>query len=187
MIQMNDIEKLKEILISNNVSESINSNLDYLLKIIPEIKDMIGFEHNNPNHHLNVFDHTILALENSENNFDIRLILLLHDIGKPHSYQEGIDGIRHFKNHALKSVEISEKILNRLGFDKKYIKKILYIIINHDIRINPKKVNKQNYKLEKLRLMVQYADAKAHTPDRVDKWIKELDKINEMMNKNILN
>lgn len=183
---MNNIEKLKEILTSNNITESINSNMDFLLKIIPELKDMIGFNHNNPNHHLNVFDHTILALEKSENNFDARLILLLHDIGKPHSYQEGKDGVRHFKDHALKSVEISKEILKRLGFNEDYIKKILYIIKNHDIRINPKKVNKENYKLEKLRLTVQYADAKAHTPDRVNKWVKEIDEINELMKSSIM-
>ena len=42
------------------------------------------------------------AIKDSINDIDIRLVLLLHDIGKPFSYQE--DGnIRHFKGHAQKS------------------------------------------------------------------------------------
>ena len=39
--------------------------------------------------------------KNSPNDLDIRLALLLHDIGKPFSYQDDESG-RHFKNHALK-------------------------------------------------------------------------------------
>ena len=54
---------------------------------------MIGFEHKHPHHHLDVWNHTLLALSYSPKDFDIRLVLLLHDIGKPHSYQD--EEIRH--------------------------------------------------------------------------------------------
>ena len=36
---------LEEILLKDNVVKSINDNLDKLIILIPEIKDMIGFEH----------------------------------------------------------------------------------------------------------------------------------------------
>ena len=68
---------LEEILLSDNIIESINNNIDYLLKIIPEIKDMIGFDHKHPHHHLDVWNHTLLALSLSPKDFDIRLSLLL--------------------------------------------------------------------------------------------------------------
>ena len=87
---------LYDILMADNIVESINENLDYLLQIIPEIKYMIGFDHKHPHHHLDVWKHTLLALSNSQQIFDVRLTLLLHDIGKPFSYQT--DGeIRHYK------------------------------------------------------------------------------------------
>ena len=76
---------------------------------------MIGFEHNHPHHHLDVWNHTLYALSLSENNFDIRLSLLLHDIGKPFSYQD--DEIRHFHNHPYVSFIMSKSILSRLGFN----------------------------------------------------------------------
>ncbi len=47
-----DIEK---ILGKDNVAESINKNMEYLLALIPEIRYMIGFEHKHPHHHLDVW------------------------------------------------------------------------------------------------------------------------------------
>ena len=90
-------DKLYEILMNKNVVLSIRNNLDELIKIIPEIKYMINFPHNHPHHHLDVFEHTLLALSFSNASFDERLCLLLHDIGKPFSYQDGV--VRHFKGH----------------------------------------------------------------------------------------
>lgn len=178
---MDNIEKIKNILMSEDVTESINSNLNYLIELIPELTHTIGFNQNHPHHHLTVFDHTVLAISNSENIFDVRLALLLHDIGKPFSYQDGADGVRHYKNHAEKSAEMSKVILERLGFDTIYINKIFYLIKNHDSIINVDNINKENYETEKLRLMVQYADAKAHAPNVVSKRIMILDNISNIL------
>ena len=102
-------DKLYNILTSDNIEISIKENLDYLLEIMPELKDMIGFPHNHPHHHLDVWNHTLFALSISQNDFDIRLSLLLHDIGKPHSYQDG--EIRHFKGHPEVSSKMSKVLL----------------------------------------------------------------------------
>lgn len=178
---MDNIKKIKDILMSEDVTESINSNLNFLIEIMPELTYSIGFNQNHPHHHLTVFDHIVLAISKSENIFDVRLTLLLHDIGKPFSYQDGTDGVRHFKNHAEKSAEISKIILERLGFDDTYINKILYLIKNHDSIINIEEINKENYEIEKLRLMVQYADANAHDPSVVSKRIMILDNISNSL------
>jgi len=101
----NDLIILKNILMQEDVALSIKENKAILFDIIPELKDMVGFEHNHPHHHLDVWEHTLLALSKSPKDFELRLVLLLHDIGKPHSYQD--EEIRHFRNHPLKSAEIS--------------------------------------------------------------------------------
>lgn len=113
--EFNKILNLYYILIDSDIISSINFNLDFLIELIPEIENMIGFEHNHPHHHLDVWNHTLYALSLSENNFDIRLSLLLHDIGKPFSYQD--DEIRHFHNHPYVSFIMSKSILSRLGFN----------------------------------------------------------------------
>ena len=69
---------LETILLNENIIEKIYSNLDDLLILIPELKPMLNFNHKHPHHHLDVFNHTLLALALSPNNFTIRLTLLLH-------------------------------------------------------------------------------------------------------------
>ena len=164
--EFNKILYLYYILMDSDIVKSINLNLNSLVDIFPEIKYMIGFEHNHPHHHLNVWDHTLYALSLSENNFDIRLTLLLHDIGKPFSYQD--NEVRHFHNHPYVSSIISKSILSRLGFNDEYINKICYLIKMHDIPITKKDI-KMNYDLEYMRYKIQECDALAHHPEKMKK------------------
>jgi len=81
--------KIEEILIAQNVEKSISENMESLLKLIPEIKSMIGFEHKHPHHHLDVWQHTLEVLKNLDTkDLELNIAALLHDIGKPFSYQD---------------------------------------------------------------------------------------------------
>lgn len=164
-------EVLEDILCSANILNSINNNLDVLLKIIPELKDMIGFSHKHPHHHLDVWEHTLLALSISINQFDIRLVLLLHDIGKPHSYQDG--EIRHFKNHPKVSSNMSIVILKRLGFSDEYINYISTLILKHDTEILDNDIE-NNFEFIKQLFKIQYCDALAHHPEKLNNRKKYL-------------
>lgn len=154
---------LKTILTKDDVVTSIRENLKKILFIIPELKKTIGFDQMHPHHHLDVFEHTLLALSLSENNFDVRLILLLHDIGKPNVATMDEKGIRHFRGHGLASQEISKNILTRLGFNKDYVEKICKIIKEHDDKLSEEDI-KNNITEAKLKLKVQTCDGLAHNP-----------------------
>ena len=172
---------LEDILLSDNVVENINNNLDYLTLLIPEIKDMIGFEHKNKYHNLDVWEHTLKAISISNKDIDVRLTLLLHDIGKPHSYQE--DGeFRHYKNHNVVSSNMSKIILKRLCYNNEYIEKICYLMIMHDIMITEDDI-KNNYELEYIRYQIQLADGLAHNQKNIDKRIKVLEKTKKLFKK----
>ena len=175
---------LQSILLSDDIVKSINDNINDLLFVIPEIKYMIGFKHNHPHHHLDVWNHTILALSLSEKDFDIRLCLLLHDIGKPFSYQD--EEVRHFRNHAAVSASMSKIILKRLGFDDDYIKYVCYLIEHHDTPISNEQIV-NDYDLCLKLLKIQKCDALAHHPDKLDNRKKYIDetyiKILEYRNK----
>lgn len=168
---------LEMILVEDDIIKSITSNLNYLLSIIPEIKDMIGFDHNHPHHHLYVWNHTLLALSKSENDFEIRLSLLLHDIGKPHCFQD--NEIRHFKGHQKVSSDMTRNILQRLSYNNEFIEKICYLIENHDTPITSKDII-NDYDLEYKRYKIQSCDALAHHPDKLEKRIEYLAKTNLM-------
>lgn len=172
-------ERLKEILMEEDVVNSINVNLDELLSMIPEMRAMIGFEHKHPHHHLDVFNHTLLALSRAPLDFKIRVVLLLHDLGKPYSCQEG--EIRHFKNHPQVSSVMSYDIFTRLGFSKEEIDELCYLIKEHDNLINDEDIS-ENIDLVKIRFKIQFCDALAHHPDKLEKRINYLLKINEKIN-----
>ena len=170
--------RLQEILLSDDVVQSINDNMNELLFHIPEIKYMIGFDHNHPHHHLDVWNHTLLALSLSEKDFDIRLCLLLHDVGKPFSYQD--EEVRHFRNHAAVSASMSEIILKRLGFDDNYTKNICYLIKYHDTAISDEQII-NDYDLCLKLFKIQKCDALAHHPDKLEKRKKYIDETHKKL------
>ena len=156
-----------------------------LFSIIPELKDCDGFEQKNKYHEYDVWEHTKNAIRSSQADLEIRLALLLHDIGKPHSYQEDEDGVRHFKGHPQKSAEIAEKILTRLGYEEQQKNNILYLIENHATIIDVDRVNKNNLEITKKLLYVQYCDNMAYAPKYAKKCIKKLDEIKEKLEEKI--
>lgn len=173
--------KLNTILVSGEIEE----NIDFLLENIPEIKPMIGFDQNHPCHFLDVWGHTVCAFHNldSFDDIEVDMATLLHDIGKPFSYQDAENGrIRHFKGHPEVSFKMAGTILKRLGYDEKFMTDVCYLVRFHDDIIDPTALD-NTIELVKKRLQVQYADAKAHSLIIVDKRLRELDKIKEQLSR----
>ncbi len=160
----------------------IDANKEKVFKIIPELKAEDGFDQKHPHHCFNVWDHTMEALKRSKPDLQIRIALLLHDIGKPYSYQEDGD-IRHFRGHPQKSAEISKQILQRLGYSDKEVEDLCYLINNHNTLIDINKVNENNLELTKKLLYIQYCDAYAHHPAHIKERIEKLDRVLEKIEK----
>ena len=169
---------LEKILTSEDVVSSIKDNLDYIIEEIPELRFEINFPQNHPHHHLDVWNHTLLALSFSNNDFEIRLALLLHDIGKPFSYQD--EEVRHFHGHADVSSTMSEIILTRLGYDEKFIKEVSYLIKYHDTAITEEEIDKDP-DLMLLRLHIQECDSRAHHPDYQQKRLDYINSVKELI------
>lgn len=175
----NNLDVLRTILTADDAAQSIRENLDVLLYIIPELEPMIGFDHMHPHHHLDVWEHTLLAVSLAQkDDFETKLILLLHDIGKPHSWS--FDGtVRHFYGHAKASKQISQPILDRLGFPLSHRNELLEIIERHDDALCQIDIEKQNELSRKI-FKVQVCDCLAHNPEMNVKRLEYISQITEL-------
>lgn len=172
------MKELEQILLKEDIVTAIKENEIMLFSLMPELKTMVDFPHNHPHHHLDVWNHTLLALSFSEPDLEIRLALLLHDIGKPVCYQD--EEVRHFRRHPYASYLISVPILTRLGYSKNEIDRISFLVVSHDTQIDTLLEETSTELIQKL-LKIQYCDAKAHHPDFVKRRIQKLDFLSSMI------
>lgn len=157
-------EELCKLLCGDEVKKTLIEYGDVMAEIIPEVATMIDFEQNNPHHSRNVWEHTLEALDNSENNLIVRLAVLLHDVAKPICYTMGIDGVGHFYGHGEQGAELAEEILKNLKFDNNVINNVRQLIKYHDAPLSPdgkfvkKWLNKIGQEELQYLISVKYAD-----------------------------
>lgn len=141
-----------KILQSINASVHICMFAEVFKQIIPELSDMFDFPQNNPYHAYDVWNHTVHVLQYVEScDIITKLAALFHDIGKPHCYQDGNDGVRHFKGHGRVSADITDHILRNLKFDNKTREAVVQLVYYHDatFEVGTKYVNRWINKIGK--------------------------------------
>ena len=161
---------------------------DVFSLFIPELKDMFDFPQNNPWHIWDVFGHTIHAVEYCDSDdLVVRLAVFFHDFGKPHSYQDGEDGIRHFKGHGKVSADMTDSIMKRLRFDNETRNNVVELVYYHDATFEVGKkyvkrwLNKIGEKQFRRLLQVKKADNKAQNLELSSDRIKELSEIESLI------
>lgn len=123
------MQELMKILRSNNIDKN------ELFKIIPELLPCQTCLVNHPAHKYNILDHSLAAVKLVDTTL-LKLVLLLHDIGKPNCLKIDEEGITHFWEHQKESVQISHPILDRLEVESRDKKTILTLINYHDTKID---------------------------------------------------
>lgn len=139
---------------------------ELLFAIIPELKPLKGCSQSPP-HHLDVYEHTLLAYHSLEQVLSepsqyfsaqteaffipdierqalLKLALLLHDIGKPGKRTVDAEGKIHFYGHTAASATMARGIFRRLRMSKKQANWIEWIIDNHSRPHDLFKLNQDN-------------------------------------------
>lgn len=153
-------------------------------EIIPEWNYMY-LQQNNKYHIYNVAQHSLKAMEYllPETDLITRFAVLFHDIGKPHCYQDGEDGVRHFKGHGKVSADMTDEIMKRLRFDNDTREKVVELVYYHDstFEVEKKYVNRWLNKIgeEQFRrlLNVRRADIKAQADMAQETRLQKIDNI----------
>ncbi len=104
-----------------------------LKEVLPEVAAMKGVEQP-PEFHPegDVFQHTKLMLDAlpAEPGVVLAFAVLLHDVGKPATFERAPDRIR-FNEHDRVGAEMAERILRRLRFPNEQIEKIVLCVAEH--------------------------------------------------------
>lgn len=126
-------DELLKLIYGKNAEKILLKYRDVISECIPEIQCEFDFKQHNRHHIFDVYTHSVKALTSAKNDANIRMALLLHDIGKPVTAKYDEKGEMHFKCHAQKSFEFAEEILTRLRFSNAEKDEILTLIKYHDI------------------------------------------------------
>lgn len=173
--------ELNKLIKGDKPHEILTSYSDVISTIIPEIKSCIGFNQHSRYHKYDVWEHMAVSVQNSPKNLNIRLAMLLHDIGKPKTFTLDINGNGHFYKHAYVGAEISEKILKNLKYDNATIKRVTTLIYHHDDEFHnvydiKKSISKLGKEVFFELISVQQADALSKH-DFCSKHVQELEEI----------
>ena len=126
LIKLMEIGKLRQ-------GIRLMKTLGLLDHVLPEVKDMIGVSHDTTRgHHQegDVYNHTLLVLQNAPKGVVGQLSALLHDVGKKDT-QKFLEDKITFLGHEEVGAEMSEAILRRLGFPKDVITQVKTIVKYH--------------------------------------------------------
>ena len=103
-----------------------------LEQIMPEYAVCLGFDQQNPHHHLSLDEHmfqTVVFAAGSS--AEVKLAALLHDIGKPATQVFSDDGVAHYYHHEARGADIVRSILLRLKCSNDLLEMVVKLVRNH--------------------------------------------------------
>jgi tRNA nucleotidyltransferase (CCA-adding enzyme) len=116
----------------DNAQKVLLDFADVISVAVPEIGLSVGFDQRNKHHIYNVWEHTVHAISNCPKDLICRLVMLLHDSGKPDTFSVDVEGTGHFYGHAKVSAKKAETFFERSGAGNN-IKELCCSLINlHD-------------------------------------------------------
>lgn len=119
------------------------------IKSTPEFLRCVGFDQNNPHHHLPVDLHMEAAMAFVEGmapwSQELSLAALVHDIAKPAcKIVDKKTGVFRFFGHAKASAEMVKDILSRLEVRPEMANIVVWLVLHHDDFISFKKDCRDN-------------------------------------------
>ncbi len=112
----------------------IRTNGQYTaVPILPEAAHLVGLAQNPKFHLYNTWEHTLLAIDNSPRHLEIRLALLLHDLGKglPNIRRLNKEGQPTDPGHEAESAKMAQAFLRRFHFNKEQTRRIIWLVAQH--------------------------------------------------------
>ena len=131
--------ELNKLLVGQNVSFILRRYKDIIAVFLPELVSTFDCEQNTPHHNKTVWKHTTAAVGAIESELILRMVMLLHDIGKPLALRTDEKGRDHFRGHNKFSAVLARSALERLKYPTRFIDDVVTLINYHDVRFSDNK------------------------------------------------
>ena len=155
-------------------------------EFLPEFDVCMETPQNNPHHCYTVGEHILKSVCLVRKHKVLRLVMFLHDIGKPACRTTDDKGIDHFYHHADAGYSMAQDILKRLKYDNATIRQVLPLVRWHDMQIRMtepavrKAVVKVGEELFPLLLEVKQADMLSQSTYMREEKVKALDTLSSI-------
>ena len=149
--------------------------------VIPELAPAVDFQQHSTHHCYDVYTHTAHVVENTPAELPLRWAALLHDTGKPSTFTLDEEGHGHFYDHAAKSAEIADAVLQRLRAPNALRQQVVFLVQQHmlfpelDKKLMRRRISKFGMEDMKLLLQLQKADFGGKGNDAQTRYFEELD------------
>lgn len=110
-------------------------NPQFLITLVPLLKDAYDFDQNNPYHKFSLYEHTMRVVGLCPKNLNLRLAALFHDLGKSTCREDDDLGVSHFRGHALASYTLAKEYIHKFSLSEKDKAWILNLIQYHDLKL----------------------------------------------------
>ena len=127
--------ELKKLVTGAHAAEVLRAYPDVIGVFWPEVLPMVGFDQRNRHHCHDVWEHTLHALAAVPPEVELRLAMLLHDIGKPNCFTVDEKGQGHFYGHPAESARLAGEMLRRLRADNATTETVVRLVTWHDKNI----------------------------------------------------
>lgn len=124
--------ELSRLLTGKNASSVLIKYRDIIFVLMPECAGLAGVPHRHGSAD-DLWIHCSRSVDLAPSELHIRFAALLRDIGKPYCIPQS----NNYAGHAEKGAEIAEHMLHRMKLDRISIKKIVTLIENHSVVIEP--------------------------------------------------
>ncbi len=125
-------EELLKLLCGKAAGRILREYPEVIAEIIPAIRPMIGYDQRNHHHSYDLWEHTVRGVEGVPADPVLRLVMLLHDTGKPAVRTTDEKGEGHYKGHPKVSEEIARRTAESLRLDNAFRDRLCTLVLHHD-------------------------------------------------------
>lgn len=158
----------KSIILGKRVTDTMLTFKEVVFAIVPKLRETDNFEQNSPVQEYTLFEHISRSVGYAVPDFNIRLALFFHGIGKVDCAAE-IGDYTFYHGHAERGAMLTREIMTDLGFPVDLARQTAFLVLHHDDDINEENYTRYTaeYGIEKVRQLVlmKAADIRAKNSD----------------------